>query len=129
MTAADFRRLALSFPGAAESAHIDHPDFRVNAKIFATLTHDESSGMVPLTPEQQAVVVGAHPEIFAPVPGGWGRRGATVVTFAHATESVVREALALAWERRAPKRLLGNAEAAPPRAAATSGSAGRRKRA
>ncbi len=117
MTAADFRRLALSFPEAVESAHMDHPDFRVTTKIFATLTHDESSGMVPLTPEQQAAVVGAHPEVFAPVPGGWGRRGATVVTFAQATDAVVRETLTLAWERRAPKRRF------------KSGGAGSRKRA
>ena len=33
-----FRSLALSLPGAAESAHCGHPDFRVNGRIFATLS-------------------------------------------------------------------------------------------
>jgi hypothetical protein len=34
----DFRRIAMSFPEAMESAHMNHPDFRVGGKIFATLS-------------------------------------------------------------------------------------------
>jgi hypothetical protein len=34
MTGDDFRKLALSFPEAIESAHMRHPDFRVGGKIF-----------------------------------------------------------------------------------------------
>jgi hypothetical protein len=37
MTTKDFRHLALSFPEAVESAHMNHPDFRVRGKIFTTL--------------------------------------------------------------------------------------------
>jgi hypothetical protein len=37
MTAKDFRQIALSLPESIESAHMDHPDFRVDGKIFATL--------------------------------------------------------------------------------------------
>jgi hypothetical protein len=37
MTANDFRRLALALPETTESTHMDHPDFRVCKKIFATL--------------------------------------------------------------------------------------------
>jgi hypothetical protein len=37
VTANDFRRIALAFPETAEHAHMDHPDFRVAGKIFATL--------------------------------------------------------------------------------------------
>ena len=33
----DFRRIALSFPGAEEGGHMGHADFRVGGKIFATL--------------------------------------------------------------------------------------------
>jgi hypothetical protein len=33
MTAAEFRRIALSMPQASESAHMDHPDFRVDGKF------------------------------------------------------------------------------------------------
>jgi hypothetical protein len=41
MTANDFRRLALSFPESEERSHMDHPDFRVAGKLFATLGYPE----------------------------------------------------------------------------------------
>ena len=46
MTVDDFRKLALDLPEAIESAHMNHPDFRVRNKIFATIWPDESWGMV-----------------------------------------------------------------------------------
>src|SRR5271154_7485763 len=80
MTETDFRRLALGFPEASESAHMDHPDFRVRGKIFATLGYpDHNWGMVKLTPEQQTSLVRAEPTIFVPAKGAWGRRGSTTV--------------------------------------------------
>ena len=46
MTPDDFRRIALSQPGAAEGAHMGHADFRVGGRIFATLgSPDASYGM------------------------------------------------------------------------------------
>ena len=33
MTPEEFRRIALSFPEAVESQHMNHPDFRVGNKI------------------------------------------------------------------------------------------------
>jgi hypothetical protein len=53
MTALDFRNLALSFLEAAEDAHMGHPDFRVQGKIFATIGSDEDWAMVKLTAVQQ----------------------------------------------------------------------------
>src|SRR5438874_13515152 len=105
MTAEEFRRLALSFPEASEKAHMGHPDFRVRGKIFATLGPDETWGMVKLTAEQQAVFVGIEPDVFQPVNGAWGRRGATQVRLEAATEPAVRQALVAAWRNTAPKRL------------------------
>ncbi len=106
MTADEFRRLALSLPQAAESAHMGHPDFRVRKKIFATLGPGETWGMVKLTPEQQGLLMQAEPDVFSPVPGGWGRRGATIVHLEAATLVVLRPALAQAWRNVAPKRLI-----------------------
>jgi hypothetical protein len=104
MTAADFRRLALSLPGAEERSHMNHPDFRVGGKIFATLSYpDEGWGMVKLFPDQQAEFVGAHPKMFAPVKGGWGKQGCTHVLLKAAKKELVREAMQAAWERAAPK--------------------------
>jgi hypothetical protein len=106
MTAADFRRIALSLPQASEAAHMGHPDFRVAGRIFATLGHPRSGwGMVKLTPEQQEFFVRAQPVAFMPVKGGWGRGGATNVKLRTASKGAVREALIIAWRNRAPKRL------------------------
>jgi hypothetical protein len=106
VTPADFRRIALSFPESTESAHMDHPDFRVAGKIFATMFYpDKSWAMVKLPPEQQHEFSHAEPEVFVPVKGVWGRRGATSVRLAKAKKSTVRQALRAAWLNAAPKRL------------------------
>ena len=105
MTANDFRQLALALPESAESAHMDHPDFRVKNKIFATLGHPAKGwGMVKLTPEQQRSFLSKAPEVFHPCNGTWGRRGATNVRLAAATVSVVRAALDAAMQNVLAKR-------------------------
>jgi hypothetical protein len=106
MTAADFRRMALCFPEATEGAHMNHPDFRVRGKIFATLGYpDKGVGMVKLFPDQQQEFVRAEPKVFAPVNGLWGRRGATYVHLKAAKKGSVQSALAAAWRNTAPKAL------------------------
>jgi len=107
MTAEDFRRLALSLPEATEQSHMDHPDFRVRGKIFATLGYpDETKAMVKLRHDQQDAFTRARPAVFAPVPGGWGRRGATHITLEAADDATVYDALLMAWHSTAPKALL-----------------------
>jgi hypothetical protein len=106
MTADEFRSLALALPEATEGAHMGHADFRVRGKIFATLGPDEEWGMVKLTPDLQASFVGTEPRAFQPIPGGWGRRGATKVILEAAEELTVRQALLAAWRNTAPKRLV-----------------------
>ncbi len=107
MSEDEFRNLALSLPETLESAHMGHPDFRVGGKVFATLRHaGKGSAMVKLTPQQQTDFVAAAPKIFEPVKGGWGRQGCTTVRLDAATESVVREALVVAWRNTAPKKLV-----------------------
>ena len=108
MTANEFRKLALSLPEAIESSHMDHPDFRVGGKIFATLGPGEEWGMVKLKPEQQAEFVDAEPEAFEPVKGGWGLKGATKVNLDAAREAGVVRALDTAWRNTAPKSLVEN---------------------
>ncbi len=107
MTGAGFRRIALGLPEAVEGSHHGQADFRVGGRIFATLAYEhEGCGVMMLTPEQQAAMVEGEPEIFAPVAGGWGRQGATLVRLAKVTPAILKGALRIAWERRAPKRLL-----------------------
>jgi hypothetical protein len=105
VTADDFRKLALSLPEAVESAHMNHPDFRVRGKIFATLWHDDAWGMVKVTPEDQQRFILAEPTVFQPVKGAWGRRGATRVRLEAAREETLWPALVAAWRNTAPRRL------------------------
>jgi hypothetical protein len=107
MTAADFRRIALSFPEAEQSAHMEHPDFRVGGKIFATLGYpDKDHGMVILPAEDQAHFVETYPKVFAPAKGAWGKRGSTAVRLDAVDEATLKRAMEIAWRKRAPKDLL-----------------------
>ena len=99
MTEKQFRRIALGLEGAIESAHMNHPDFRANGRIFATLRGDGKHGMVVLTPEQQARVIAEAPEAFTPESGAWGRQGCTRVLLAKADQERVGEAMTLAWRQ------------------------------
>jgi hypothetical protein len=104
MNADGFRKLALGFPDTAESRHMNHPDFRRAGNVFATLGAPSAAhAMVKLTPEEQAVVMGAHPDVFVPAAGKWGTRGATLVQLRAARAAEVRAALELAWTNAAPK--------------------------
>ena len=106
MTAAQFREIALSFPDTIEAAHMGHPDFRVGGKIFATLGYsNKERGVLLLSPEEQQELIGRYPEMFEPVPGGWGRRGSTQVLLKQVTRLVLQAAMRKAWKRKAPKRL------------------------
>jgi hypothetical protein len=96
MGADDLRRLALALPETVEGAHHERTDFRVGGRIFATLSPDRERGVVLLGCEEQAVLVAAEPAIFAPVPGGWGAKGATTIRLAAADEATLHSALTLA---------------------------------
>ena len=106
MTGTDFRRIALTMAEAAEGAHFGNADFRVGGKIFATLALEkEGFGVLLLSPEEQAGMVEDAPEVFSPVPGGWGRKGSTRVCLAKVSPGILEAVLRTAWRKRAPKRL------------------------
>ncbi len=106
MTANQFRRAALALPETTEKAHMDHPDFRVSGKIFATLGYPAQGwGMVKLTAEQQHYFLKDHPDAFVPAKGSWGRKGATTVHLKAVNQKALREAISAAWRNMAPKRL------------------------
>ena len=104
MSASRFRRAALALPGAVEGAYLRTADFRVGKRIFATLGYpDDAWGTLKLTAEQQSMLVEAEPEIFRPVPGGWGKQGYTNVLLAKADATTLKSALGMAWKNVAPK--------------------------
>lgn len=94
MTDDEFRNMALEIRGAVEGAHMNHPDFRVGGKIFASLgVPDQNWAMVKLTPEQQGNFIEKAPKVFKPSNGAWGKQGATNVQLAAAKPATVRAAL------------------------------------
>ena len=104
MTAADFKRIALSLEGAEEGSHMGAVDFRVGGRIFATLASvSEGFGNLLLTPEVQAQFVADAPDLFLPIPGGWGRMGFTHIRLAKAPRDVLAGALHTAWKLRVDK--------------------------
>jgi hypothetical protein len=105
MTADEFRKMALEIPIAVERSHMNHPDFRVAGKVFASLrVPDENWGMVKLTPEQQRAFIEKTPEVFKPSSGAWGRQGYTNVYLPAAKTSIVRAALDAAAKNVAKKK-------------------------
>ena len=106
----EFRRIALSMVDAIEGAHMGHPDFRVNGRIFATLHPDHQWGMVKLTPEQQQKFVRENPATFVAENGAWGRSGCTRVRLGSVDEDTLGEAMTLAWQNTARKNAVGQSK-------------------
>src|SRR5436190_17653326 len=105
MTVAQFRRIALSMPQSSESAHMNHPDFRVGGKIFATLGYpDGGHGMVVLPPDEQARIINSHPKIFTLAKGAWGKQGSTTVRLESIDATTLKAALQIAWRYRQEPR-------------------------
>ncbi len=104
MDAEDFRELALSFDGAAEASHMGAPDFRVGGRIFATLAMQHIGfGNLMLSPELQRALIAEAPDVFLPIPGGWGRMGCTHIRLAEASPQQMIKGLQLAWSLRIEK--------------------------
>jgi hypothetical protein len=106
MAPADFRRIALSLEGVEEYAHAGLPAFRVGGRKFASLASQaEGYGNLQLTLEQQAAFVAEAPDIFLPIPGGWGKMGHTHIRLAAASEDTLTGALRVAWKLRSQKNV------------------------
>ena len=107
MTPAAFLKLALTLPETALGKHQGGGDLRVAGKIFSSPA-DRAGGAayLKLTPEQQAMLCEAEPTMFAAVPGGWGKKGATWIYPAKADANTARSVLWMAWRNAASKTLL-----------------------
>jgi hypothetical protein len=113
MTAKEFRKIALSLPETEERSHMDHPDFRVAGKIYATLGYpDKTRGVIKLSPEDQHYFSKDNPGVFVPVKGAWGRRGATSVHLKAAKKAILAKAIQAAWRNTALKGVVNHAQIA-----------------
>ena len=99
-----FRQMALSFPDAEEKPHFDIQSFRLKNKIFATLWQKESRAMLKLPLIDQSVFCSYDNSIFFPVPGGWGKQGATFVDLKKVKKSILKEALTIAYNSITKKK-------------------------
>ena len=103
MTPDQFRRLALSQPQAVEGSHMNHADFRVGKRIFATLGYPDADwAMVKLSPDQQRALVAAQPRVFVPANGAWGQRGSTLAKLDRLDDRTAADALRMASRNVAP---------------------------
>ena len=100
------RKAALSLPETEEKPHFDLTSFRVKNKIFATIHADKNYVMVKLSLIDQSVFCSYSKEVIFPVPGGWGRKGATFIDLKKVKRSMLIDALATAWKTVAPVKLV-----------------------
>jgi len=105
VTVAAARQLALSLPETEEKSHFETPDFRVKNKIFATIKADKQLMMVKLSAVDQSVFCSFDTTVIYPVPGGWGRQGATYIELKKVKKAMLLDALTTAWKNVAPKKM------------------------
>jgi hypothetical protein len=104
--------MALAMPEVEEKSHFDHPDFRVNNKIFATLHPGETAGVVKVGRERMEMLVDAKPEAFSS-PKGFERGGWLKLELANVESSELAMLIRESWKQVAPKKLIAALEAAP----------------
>ena len=100
------RKAALSLPETEEKPHFDLTSFRIKNKIFATIHADKKYVMVKLSAIDQSVFCAFDKEVIFPVPGGWGKHGATFIDLKKVKKSMLLDALSTAWKTTAPTKLV-----------------------
>ena len=103
VTPARARKLALSLEGASEAPHFDRAAFRTPRKIFATLANSGVDINLMFDAAMQEFYCEQAPAAFAPVPGGWGRMGATRCYLEAVDQATLLSALKAAHALAAPK--------------------------
>ncbi len=97
------RALALSLPDAAEAPHFHLAAFRTPRKIFATLDEVMPRMNLMFDHDLRDFYCEQAPAAFSPVPGGWGRNGATLCDLRVVDEATFVSALQAAHRLAAPK--------------------------
>ena len=100
------RKAALSFPETEEKPHFDLTSFRIKNKIFATIHADKNHMMVKLSAIDQSVFCSYDKDVIFPVPGGWGKLGATFINLKKVKKTMFLDAIKTAWKTTAPAKLI-----------------------
>jgi len=102
-TPARAKELALSLEGALERPHFERTALRTPRKTFATLAGDGADINLMFDPDLRDLYCEQAPVAFSPVPGGWGRMGATRCNLAAVDEATLASALKAAHALAAPR--------------------------
>lgn len=101
------RKMALSFDEAMEQPHFEKTFFRVKKKIFATLDPKLLQVVLKFSEVDQSVFCEYDPTVIYPVPGGWGKKGWTLVELNKVPKKLFFDALTTSYCQVAPKKLAG----------------------
>ncbi len=103
VSAAEFKKLALSFHGAIEAPHFERSAFKVK-KIFATLDEKNKIACLMLSLTDQSVFSAFDSKIVYPVPNKWGNQGATYFNLSSVRKDMLKDALTQAYNRSIEKK-------------------------
>jgi hypothetical protein len=69
LTSAQVKKIAMSFPGANETAHYGYPSFKIEKKFFTRLrSEDNSLVLVVGSMDERDMLLQAEPELFHITP-------------------------------------------------------------
>jgi hypothetical protein len=107
VTYEQLRGWVLALPGTREVfvEQWGHPTLRYGDKMFASGQPDSSTASVKASPEDQAELIAAAPEVYEKAPYV-GRYGWVRVNLAAADPDELRAVVLDAWRRTAPKRVV-----------------------
>lgn len=99
------KKIAFAFDEAEEKPHFHRTSFRIRNKIFATMDKSINQVVVMLSAVDQSVFCDYDRYVFYPVPGGWGRKGATIIELKRVRKDMLVDAMTTAYCKVAPKKL------------------------
>lgn len=97
ITLDEYRAIALSYPCTTEHPHFNNPSFRFKNKIFGTYWTEDNKAMLKLSLIDQSIFCSYDSSIFYPVPGGWGKQGATFVNLDKVRKDMFKDAVRCAY--------------------------------
>lgn len=105
VTAESVRKIALGFEEVQEMPHFEKTSFRIKNKIIATMGREGTNVVVFLSEVDQSVFTDYDSSVFYPVPGYWGRKGATIIVLKKVRKDMLTDALTISYCRKAPRKL------------------------
>jgi hypothetical protein len=97
------KALIATLAAVSSAQHFHRIAFRTPRKTFATLDEAGCDLNLMFDPDHRDFFCEQAPEVFSPVPGGWGRMGATRCDSIVVDEATLLSALTMAHRLAAPK--------------------------